>query len=200
MRWGYSAACLGRFNMASSAAFARSSNPGLVGSNGKNASLSIPAASATRKNASRLRMKSSAASWLKKSLTCTNQTKSSAVSSLASPSSSVSGGKSLYAISHYLAAVGFSQRYDPAQAASLCIDANIESVGYWAIIHDALFVVIASLVNFFCADDPVQQPRFPQPNPMFGPVLHILLLIPLNLHSPQPCPVVVNRRLNGAFK
>ena len=196
----YSAACRTVFMTAPNASATRSSNPGFPGANGRNASRSSPASSAACNNSSRRIMNASAASWFGKSAVATAQRKSSAEASRASPSTSVRGGRSLYAIVQYLTIVCFSQRNDAPVITAQRVNANVKTQVEHGITDDADFSIIRAAILNIASNSPIQLRRVRQRQPVFGPVLRILLLILLNLHSPQPCPVVVNRRLNGAFK
>ena len=173
--------------------FARSSNPGVLGSNGRNASRGTPAASALRRKSSREMRKFVTASLSpSKSATATSHCAISSVSSGASSSSSstrVPSSYSMYpyspAIFAFLAAVRLPKRYNAIAAFSQNVNADEKPSLVCDVRHFSVFTIVATQICNFVSAVQIHLARALKPNPMFGPVGGALTLVPLKFHAPQ---------------
>ena len=193
----YSAACLTCFTSASIASVARSIKPGFDGAKDRNASRSIPSCSAMAKKASRSFRNDALPRCPPKSSDRTAQRKSSSVNPLTSPSASVSGGRSRYAICHHLTFVGFSQRNDSPVLLSAHVDTDKKPRSKPSISNYSDLTVIVTNVDEIKTNTPIQMHRLRQRNPMFRTVGRILRLIPFNIHRSQITARMVNTPLTG---
>jgi hypothetical protein len=201
---GYSAACLAwsacfiASRTASNAAVARSKKPGMVGAKGRNDSRVIPAASADRKNASRLTRKACDAIWSPpKSCARTAHRKKSSVSSgLSSSGTPYSSSGVVAFILPHLSGVCLAQGFNPAERISQSVDADMDAPVQRNKGNDTPLSIVMACIRAVVSLVPIQPHSLAQPNAMLGTVLRVLLLIPFEFHSHQLQPVAVNARLS----
>ena len=194
---GYSAACFDCASSVSSAAIARSKNPGFPGCMDRKAARSIPTAAAARRNSWRFIRKSWTSSGEAKSSLATAQSHSSSVGVLTAPSRSIKDLCAVLAIVPYLTSVGFSQRNDAQSAVSDSVDAGEKPSIKVSVTRDAIFAVISPQIHHISSVRPIQSHRISQRNAMFRPVCGILSFIPLKLHDRHSIGGLVNTRLTG---
>ena len=185
--------------------FARSSNPGLLGSKWRKTSRGMPAASALRKISSRRQIKS----WVAiesppKSLAATTHLARSSVISGASSSFNSTTEPSSYsivsrAIVSPFAAIRLPQRYNAFAPVSQSEHTNEKTAFDQTGRDRSALPIVKPKVRFFLRGLPFHPRSITQTNPMLRAVGGVFGLVPFKFHRRDESDAMVNISLQGAI-